>query len=112
MAAILRNHVLYDSADAGTGDWVRLDNRYCGGDIDRALSIYVTAGDTVTIEGIVNDQRGLTQDQVLAAVDETKDVRTLKTYTASDEDVLYGSWTYIRAVKTGTNGAAKVQGMI
>lgn len=110
MTAIKRNKVLYDATTAGTGDWVRLDSRY---DVDnkRAIQVNLMTGDTIDIQGTTKDVRGMSQDDVIASI-ETDDITTIKSYTASEADTLYGSWTYIRAVKTGTTGPAKVQGMV
>lgn len=111
MSAILRYKVLYDSSAAGTGEWIRLDNRYCG-DLDRIVHVDLTTGDTVTIQGITKDVRGPKPADFFTSL-EADDITTLATLTADSEDpILQGPWSYIRVVKTGTAGNAKVSGYI
>lgn len=109
MTAIKRHKVLFDSSAAETGEWVDLDNRYSETN-ERAIQIDVTSGDTITIEGITKDVKGIDKS-FLNSLDED-DITTLGSYTSDDNDVLYGPWTYIRVTKTGTTGPAKVQGYV
>lgn len=108
---IRRHKVLYDSDAAGTGSWIRLDSRR---EIDntRAITIKMNASDTIAIQGTVIDAIDATA--LVAKYDSTKDVVTLEEYTGeTDVDaVLQGNYTFIRAVKTGTAGNAKVQGYL
>lgn len=108
MVAIKRNVVLLDQSTAGNGEWVRLDTRY-DQNTERSLNIDVTSGDTIDIQGVTLDAKDAT---ALAAIVEADDIGTLATYTEDDTDVLTGNWTYIRAVKTGTTGNAKIQGYV
>lgn len=108
---IKRHKVLYDSSAAGTGDWFRLDNRYDESP-ERILQVYMTAGDTITLQGATKDLKGVDSSTVTASL-ETEDITDIVEYISSNAgDVLTGPWTYIRIVKTGTTGAAKVQGFI
>lgn len=109
---MIRKHkVLLDQTAATSGGtWQRLDSRH-EIDASRAFQISMNASDTITIEATTIDAKDAT---TLAAVIGTDDITTLQTYTgnADENDVILGPWTYIRATKTGTNGAAKVQGYI
>jgi len=70
----------------------------------------MAAGDTVTLQGIVKDVKGIDKsflDDLTAA-----DITTLAEYTQDERDLLVGPWTYIRVVKAGTAGAARVQGFV
>jgi len=109
MTSIRRHKVLYDSADAGTGEWIQLDTRYEEG-ATRAIRAYVTAGDTITLQGIVKDVKG--GDQTFLDNLAAKEISTIKIYTQSEQDILEGNWTYVRAVKAGTAGAALMEGLI
>jgi len=113
MSSIHRHKELYNDTAAGTGDWVRLDNRYeeYGG---RVLQSEVTAADTLIIQVTSKDVKGLTAAQeaaMLAALD-AADITVLATVTADGPYLLEGPWSYIRVVKTGTAGVGKVQGFI
>ncbi len=109
--SIKRFKTLYDTqAAAGTGDWVPLDVRYDDGSEVRTLIISVTSGDTVELQGIVKDVKGM--DKSFLDTLQTSDITTLATYTESDNDVLEGPWTYIRVVKSGTSGPCKVSGFV
>lgn len=106
---IKRYKQLYNSADAATSSWIPLDVRY-EENSQRAIIVSLVSGDTVTIEGTVWDVKGIDKsglDDLTAS-----DITTLKEYTESEEDVLEGPWTYIRIVKAGTAGVAKVTGFI
>lgn len=109
MTSIKRSKVLYDSAAADTSDWFALDVRYDESP-SRAIQVYVTTGDTITIQGITKDVKGI--DKSFLDTLTTADISDIKAYTASEPDVLEGPWTYIRVVKTGTTGQGKVQGFI
>lgn len=110
MAPILRYKVLYDSAEAGNGEWFRLDNRY--DERERVVNVDLTTGDTVTIQGIVKDVRGAKPSDFFSSL-EADDIATLDVLTEDTENpVLRGPWTYIRVVKEGTNGNLKVSGYI
>lgn len=110
MASIKRHKVLLNQSEAGNGDWIRLDSRY-ENDASRAIQVELTTGDTVTIEGTTKDVRGGDPATVVAGLT-AEDITTLKTYTETTADTLYGPWTYIRATKTGTTGNAKVNGFV
>lgn len=109
MSAIKRTKILYNSSAAGNGSWVSLDNRYDQSPT-RSLIISLVSGDTITLQAITQDVKG--NDKSFLDSLSSADIVSLKTYTASESDVLEGPWTYIRVVKTGTNGVAKVQGFI
>ncbi|GAG78539.1 unnamed protein product [marine sediment metagenome] len=108
---IRRHKVLLDTITAGAGDWVRLDSRY---EVDslRAFQIDMNASDTIEIEGTTLDEQDATA--LAAVIVDPEDITTLKSYTGntSENDVIVGNWTFIRANKTGTNGIAKVQGHV
>ena len=108
--SIRRNKLLYDAVAAGTGNWIPLDVRYEDDPVARPLRIVLTAGDTLTLQAIVKDVKGIDKsflDDLLA-----EDISTLKIYTESETDVLDGGWTYIRAIKTGTAGKGILEGFI
>ncbi len=108
--AIKRHVVMYDAATAGNGDWVRLDTRY-EEDGARSFTVSMNAADTIGIEGTVLDEQDAA---ALALVVTADDIVKLETYTgnAQENGVLLGSYTFIRAVKTGTTANAKVQGFV
>lgn len=109
MASIRRHKILLDSTAEATGDWIPLDVRY-DESISRAIQVVLVSGDTVIIEGITKDVKGTDKsflDELTA-----EDIIALKTYAVTTADVLEGTWTYIRARKTGTTGNAKVQGFV
>ena len=111
MTAIKRYKVLYDSAAAGNGNWIRLDNRYDQSS-ERIIHIDLTAGDTVVLQGVVKDQRGVDQDTIIASL-VPSDIAVIETFIAdSTEHLLVGPWSFIRVVKTGTTGNAKVSGFV
>ena len=108
---IRRHKVLLNTSAAGAGDWIRLDSRY---EVDalRAFQINMNAADTVEIEGTTLDEQDATA--LAAVLVDPADITTLKSYTGntSENDVIVGNWTFIRANKTGTTGVAKVQGHV
>lgn len=111
MTSIRRYKILMDGSAAETSDWVRLDNRY-GGDIDRIINVDLTTGDTIALQGIVKDVRGQKPADFFTSLD-ADDISTIETFTAdSTEHLLQGPWSYIRVVKTGTAGVAKVSGYV
>lgn len=105
---IRRNKILYNSSTAGNGEWVRLDSRYETSP-ERAIQGSVTTGDTITIQGTTIEAKDAA---ALASVITADDISDLDSFTADFADVLLGNWTFIRAVKTGTTGDAKVQGYV
>ena len=107
---IRRNKVLYNSSSAGTGEWFRLDSRY---EIDphRSIIIDMNPSDSIQIEATTVDAKDKND---LASKIVSSDIVVLDTFTGSSEvnKILLGNYTYIRIVKTGTAGIAKVQGYI
>jgi hypothetical protein len=104
-----RHHILYQSAAAGNGDWVQLDTRY-EDDTTRVIQVELTASDTVIIQGITKDVKGIDKsflDDLTAA-----DITNITTISADGFYNLTGAWSFIRAQKTGTAAVATVQGMI
>ena len=106
---IRRHKVIYDDSAAGTSDWVHLDTRY-EDHFGRVLAIVLTAGDTVELQGTVKDVKGI--DKSFLDDLSASEIHSIKTYTATENDILEGAWTFIRVVKTGTNGTALVEGYI
>lgn len=107
--SIKRYKVLYNSATAGTGDWVALDTRYEQLS-ERPLKVTLVDGDTVTLQAIVKDVKGPDKSFLTTLTD--SEIASLKTYTETEQDILEGAWTYIRIVKTGTSGVALVEGTV
>jgi hypothetical protein len=59
----------------------------------------------------MKDVKGFETDPTSSLIAE--DIAVIGTFTADTTDhVLTGPWTYIRAVKLGTTGYAKVQGFV
>lgn len=108
--SIRRNKVLYDDSAAGNGDWIALDTRYEQNPVGRSIKVTMTAGDTITLQGITKDEKGIDKSFLDALIAE--DITDLKIYTQTENDVLDGSWTYIRIVKAGTSGDAYVEGFV
>lgn len=108
--SIRRHKRLYDALAAGTGDWIQLDTRYDESPAGRPLRVVLTAGDTLTLQGILKDEKGIDKSFLNSLLAE--DISTLKIYTTSQVDVLDGNWTYIRAIKTGTAGKGILEGVI
>lgn len=106
--SIRRNKVLLDSTSATTGDWIRLDSRYEDSP-ERSIQISMNSNDTITIQGTTVDIRG--QEDPTDNI-KSEDIVDLSSFSAKTSTVLNGNWTYIRAVKTGTSGPAKVQGFV
>lgn len=105
---IRRHKVLYNDSAAGNGTWIRLDSRY-EHEPTRAVQGVVTSGDTISIEGTTLEAIDRVDlDSIITA----DDIQELGSFTENFTDVLNGNWTYVRAVKTGTTGIAKIQGYI
>jgi hypothetical protein len=110
MGTVRRHVTIYDAVAAETGSWVALDARYDDNPVARSLRVHLEAGDTLTLQAIVKDVKGIDKsflDSLLAA-----DITTLKIYTASEADTLDGGWTYIRAIKSGTAGRGVMEGIV
>lgn len=110
MASIRRTIRLYDAVAEGTGDWVALDYRYDDIAASRPLRVVLAAGDTLTLQGILKDNIGIDKSFLTTLLAE--DISTLKVYTQSEVDVLDGTWSYLRAIKTGTAGKGILEGNI
>lgn len=108
--SIRRNIKLYDSASAGTGSWIALDTRYDEDPTSRPLRIVVASGDTLTLQGIVKDVKGIDKSFLDSLL--TEEISTLAEYTESQVDVLDGNWTYLRVIKAGTAGKGIIEGFI
>jgi len=107
--SIRRRKVLLDQTAAGNGPWIRLDSRYEDSP-ERAIQISLTAGDSVRIEGTTLDIRGEGDPTDTIAAE---DIAILDgSFSSSTSTILNGNWTYIRVVKTGSSGNAKVQGFV
>ncbi len=104
-----RHVVLFDASTASTGAWFDLDSRY-EEFAQRAIQGTVASGDTITIQGTTRDVRG--PDKSFLTTLPATDITNIASYTANFSDILNGNFRYIRVVKTGTNGASKVQGFI
>lgn len=106
---IRRYKTLYDATAAGTGSWIRLDSRY-ETHPTRTIRVSLVAGDTMELQGVVWDTKSI--DKSFLDTIDTKYISSIKTYTQSEQDVLEGPWTYVRAVKSGTNGEGLIEGFI
>lgn len=106
---IKRNKTLYDAIAAGTGDWIALDVRYEEAPT-RPIRVVCASGDTITLQGIVRDVKGIDKSFLDALTDD--DISDLAEYTENASDILEGNWTYIRAVKSGTNGRGLIEGFV
>lgn len=105
----LRPQTLYDASAAGNGDWKNLDYSYPCGAVERTLLVYrASALDTITIQAVT------IKDPADASA--TTDIVTVDTVLGGSAGVTLVTFTepysFIRAVKTNANGAAKVQGLI
>jgi len=110
--SIRRHKVLLDTgqpADQTTGDWIAMDVRY-DPTSERGLQGVIAAGDTVTIQVTTRDTKGT--DKSFLTTLGAEDISTFGVYTTDFNVSLPSGYTYIRAVKSGTAGVAKVQGMI
>lgn len=107
---IRRHKELYNASAAGNGSWIHLDSRYENQPL-RPFQISMNASDTIEIQGTTLRAKDAVE---LATLITSSDITTLESYTGNADvnDVIVGSWTFIRAVKTGTAGTAKVQGFI
>src|ERR1035437_8334733 len=110
MSAIKRHKILYNASAAGTGDGVRLANRF---EIpaDRVVQADMTAGDHLFLEATSMDVRGSISDSYLADLT-AADITILSDITATGNYEIDGPWSWVRVRKTGTNGVGKVQGFI
>lgn len=110
----IRRHIvlldtLLDTALA-TGDWIPMDVRYDEG-IERGITGNVVSGDTVVLEVITKDVKGI--DKSFLTSLHADDIIVFGTYTADFAVSIPSTYTYIRARKSiGTTGSVKVQGMI
>jgi hypothetical protein len=109
MTSIRRHKVLLDQSAAVTTDWYKLDTRYDSLN-DRVLQLDITTGDTIEIQGTTQDVRG--PDKSFLASLAADDISTITSKTADEAVTIPGNWSYIRVVKTGATGNAKVQGYI
>lgn len=107
---IRRYKVLYDDSAAGTSDWLALDSRYEDDGVGRVVTVTLAAGDTFELQGIVKDVKGI--NKTFLTTLSTSEIHSIKTYTASENDILEGQWTYIRVVKTGTAGEGRFEGFV
>jgi hypothetical protein len=105
----MRHVVLLNTDSAGNGDWIQLEPQNAS--VYRTIQVNMNASDTITIQGTTLEADDAT---ALAGVIGASDITTIETYTGNtdENDALIGTFTFIRAVKTGTNGVAKVQGFI
>ncbi len=107
--SIKRYVEMYNSSAAGSSDWIPLDVRYDESPV-RIIQVELTASDTIAIEGITEDVKGI--DKSFLTTLTAKDITTITTISADGSYKLEGPWTYIRVTKTGTTANAKVQGFI
>lgn len=106
MGTAFRQRDLLNTASAGAGDWYKLDSFNDG---DRGISISLAdTADSVQIQTTTKDLAW--DDYDLATVITTADISNAGDFTgaSSFSEVLQGSFTAIRAVKTGTAGITKV----
>ena len=106
MGTAFRQRDLLNTASAGAGDWYKLDSFNDG---DRGISItLVDTADSVQIQTTSKDLAW--NDYDLDTIITTADISNAGDFTGatSFSKVLEGSWTAVRAVKTGTAGIAKV----
>ena len=106
MTTAFRQRDLLNTDAAGAGAWYKLDSFNDG---DRGLSIYLAnTADSVQIQTTAKPLAW--NDYDLASVITTADISNAGDFTgeASFSEILVGSWTAVRAVKTGTAGIAKV----
>lgn len=109
MTSAKRYAVLYNSATAGTGQWFRLDSRYEKISV-RPIHFSITSGDTFILQALVIDSKGIDETYLTSIT--TDDICTLGTFTATGDELIEGNYTWVRVVKTGTNGVGKVSGFI
>jgi len=106
MTTAFRQRDLLNTSEAGAGEWYKLD-RFNDG--DRGISITLTnTADSVQIQTTAKKLEW--NDYDLDSVITTADISNAGDFTGdlSFSEILTGSWTAIRAVKTGTAGTAKV----
>ena len=109
MTSAKRYVKLYNDTAAATSGWFRLDSRYEKISV-RPIHFSITAGDTIVLQATVVDSKGIDETYLnnLAA----SDIATIGTFVATGDELLEGNYTWIRVVKTGTNGLAVVEGFI
>lgn len=108
--SIRRYKVLYDDSAAGTSDWINLDSRYDDKGSGRLITVTLTAGDTFELQGIVKEVKGI--DKSFLTTLESDEIHSIKTYTATENDILEGQWSYIRVIKTGASGEGRFEGTV
>lgn len=108
--SIQRYKVLYDSATAGNSEWFALDTRYQEADITRYLNVNVTSGDTVTVQGILEDAKGI--DKSFLDALSSGQIVEIVAVTGNGQVNFTAPYSHIRIVKSGTNGRAFVEGFI
>ncbi len=112
MGAIRRHKLLLQTFEPNlaTGDWIAMDVRY-DETSERAVTGSVVAGDTVVLEVLTNDVKGIDKSFLDSLTAE--DIVVFGTYTADFAATIPSGYTYIRARKSaGTTSTVKVQGMI
>lgn len=107
---IRRHKILFNSATAGDGDWVRLDTRREEDPSGRTIRVVLVAGDTLELQGITRDIKA--GDEADLTTLEDSEIASIAIYTSTENDLLDGHWTYIRMVKTGANGIAYSEGFV
>lgn len=105
-----KTKTLLNSSAEVDGEWFKLDTSFKNAGVERAFQISMNASDTITIEGTVLEADDATTLGTVAA----SDIATLGEYTGETavNGVIQGTWTFIRATKTGANGAATVKASI
>src|ERR1019366_1764613 len=111
MQSIKRYKQLYNDSAAGTGSWVRLDNRYESISV-RPLHFSITAGDTFVLQAIVKDVRGDGDGLTYLSTLLPSEIATIGTFAVTADELLEGNYSWIRVIKSGTNGVGVVEGFI
>lgn len=95
---------ILDTSAAGVGDWFPFNSGAWYEGKDYTLSFEITPGDSIRIE-VTNDvSAGAPTGNMITSSAEHDSTVT--------GDTIAGTWKFIRAVKTGTNGPAKVLAVI
>jgi hypothetical protein len=100
MSFILRPYVLLSATASGPGNTFDTDYRSYEGEQVRNFLVTKSAGDTIDIEVAI------TTGGTWATAANVSSAATSGVFNVA------GSWAFIRAHKTGSNGVAIVQGMI
>lgn len=108
MTSIKREVTMLDSTAAGTSQWFHCDYRYDQAPF-RNISVNMASGDTIEIQGTTYDPKGTDINSLTVP---TTKIVSIKSYTASGQDIIQGPWAALRVVKTGTTGRAVVDGLI